>query len=285
MKDKRIVNRVVFITGPARNIGRAIAIELHKRGAKLVLAGLEFDKLETMAAQLPNTIAVEMDVCNSQSIQAAFDAATEAFGRVDIVVSNAGVMGSGSVELSNEAYFQQILDINLTGSYRVARIATPYLAQTRGYFLSVASTAAVGRSPMQSAYCASKAGLYAMIDCFRQEVRYLGIKTGILFPNFVKSEGEEARDTDELMQHLWGNVNSADSSSISATEVAQIAVDGINIRQREIVAPRKMSWMLKMPYVVQRLFERQFSDENIEKATMYAKDKHLGATSTVLSKK
>ncbi|MFC4701333.1 SDR family NAD(P)-dependent oxidoreductase [Glaciecola siphonariae] len=272
MKHKQIRQRVALVTGPARNIGKHIALELHKRGAKLVLAGLEFDKLEAMAKDLPNTIAVEMNVCDSASIQHAFDKAIDVFGRVDIVVSNAGIMGSGALETASESAFQRMLDINLVGAYRVAQIATPYLAQTRGYLLAVASTAAVGRSPLQSHYCASKAGLYAMLDCYRQEVKFRGIEVGILCPNFVKGEGDDNRDTDELMQLLWGNVNSGDGDAISASKVAQIAVDGINQRQREIVAPRKMAWLLKFPWIVQRLFERQFTDENIEKAVAKSHD-------------
>nr|WP_168710986.1 SDR family NAD(P)-dependent oxidoreductase [Ningiella ruwaisensis] len=272
MNNDKIQGRVALITGPARNIGKAIALELHKRGAKLILAGLEYNRLEKMAKSMSNTIAVEMDVGEETSIQQAFDAATDACGRVDIVVSNAGIMGSGALENTPSTFLQRMLDINLVGGYRVAQVATPYLAQTRGYFLAVASTAAVGRSPLQSAYCASKAGLYAMLDCYRQEVRYRGIKAGILCPNFVKGKGDDNRDTDPLMQLLWGNVNASDTDSISAEDVAIIAVDGINKRQREIVAPRKMSWLLKFPWLVQRLFEKQFNDEHIEKALIRSRE-------------
>ena len=266
MKNKHIQNRVVLVTGPARNIGRAIALGCQKRGAKVVLAGLEYSRLKEIAAKVPNTLAVEMDVCDLESIKNAFNAATDAFGRIDIVVSNAGIMGSGAIESASEDMFTRMLNINLVGNYRVAQVATPYLAQTRGYFLAVASTAAVGRSPLQSQYCASKAGLYAMLDCFRQEVKFKGIDVGILCPNFVKGKGDDNRDTDQLMQLLWGNVNAADSQSIDAEQVAKIAVDGIDMRKREIVAPKSMGFLLKFPWLVQRLFERQFKPENIEKA-------------------
>ncbi|PRY95746.1 NADP-dependent 3-hydroxy acid dehydrogenase YdfG [Hasllibacter halocynthiae] len=262
-------NRVVLITGPARNIGREIARAVARDGGHPVLAGLEFDRLERLRDEIGGrALAVEMDVTDDASVAAAFDAAAATFGRVDVVVSNAGVMGSGAVEAVGANFLDRMLAINLTGTYRVAHHAVPYLTLTRGYFLSVCSTAAVGHSPLQSHYCASKAGVYAMMDCFRQEVAHRGIDVGVLCPNFVApatESGEPGPGTDELMKQLWGNVN-AEGTGTPVADVARDAVHAMRVRARETTSPRSMFFVLKAPRLIQRLFEGRFKADNVEQA-------------------
>ena len=264
----RLENRVVLVTGPARNIGRAITREAARRGAHLVLAGLEPDRLEHLRAELGGrTLAIEMDVTDERSVRDAFGRAAEAFGRVDVVVSNVGIMGSGAVEAVGAEFLERMLAVNLVGTYRVAHHAIPHLALTRGYLLSVCSTAAVAHSPLQSQYCASKAGVYALVDSLRQEVAHHGVDVGVLCPNFVVAAPDEARGTDELMQRLWGNPNSeGGQGGTPVADVARAAARMIERREREAVAPRSMNFVLRVPRVVQRLFERRFKPSQIEDA-------------------
>lgn len=261
-------NKVVLVTGPARNIGREIARRAAAEGAHLVLAGLEPDRLDALRTELGGrTIAVEMDVTDDDSVAAAFARAVDTFGRVDMVVSNAGVMGSGAVEAVDADAMERMLAINLVGTYRVAHHAVPYLALARGYFLSVCSTAAVAHSPLQGPYCASKAGVYALMDTFRQEVAFRGIAVGVLCPNFVVPNPDEEVGTDVLMQKLWGNPNSADGQGgTPVADVARVAVQMMERRERQAVAPRSMNFVLRFPRVIQRLFERRFKQSDIEDA-------------------
>lgn len=268
----KLANRVVLVTGPARNIGREIARAAHAEGAHLVLAGLEPERIERLRDELGGrTLALDLDVTSDESVHAAFDAAVKAFGRIDIVVSNAGIMGSGAVEADETAFMERMLAVNLAGTYRVAHHAIPYLAMSRGYLLSVCSTAAVGHSPLQGAYCASKAGVYALMDCLRQEVAHQGVDVGVLYPNFVVPQADEEAGTDVLMQRLWGNVNASDDAGgtgagTPVADVAKVAVDMLRRREREAVAPRSMGFILRFPRVVQRLFERRFKPRDIEAA-------------------
>ncbi|UWR16424.1 SDR family oxidoreductase [Sulfitobacter sp. M368] len=260
-------NRVILITGPARNVGRAMARAMHAEGAHIVLAGLEPELLQALKNELGGrTMAVDMDVTDDTSVKAAFEAAAQEFGRIDAVVSNAGIMGTGSVEAAPPATMERMVSVNLTGTYRVAHVALPYLMMSRGYFLSVCSTAAVAHSPLQGQYCATKAGVWALMDCMRQEVRHRGVDVGALCPSFVVPDPDEIRPVDQVMVHLWGEPNLGGKQSVSARDVAQVAVGMVKKREREAVAPRRMNYVIRWPRFVQRMLERAYKDENIEAA-------------------
>ncbi|MBM1310976.1 SDR family NAD(P)-dependent oxidoreductase [Sulfitobacter mediterraneus] len=266
-------NRVIFITGPARNVGRAMARAMHAEGAHIVLAGLEPERLQALKAELGGrTIALDMDVTKDASVQAAFEAAAQEFGRIDAVVSNAGIMGTGSVEAAPPDTMERMASVNLTGTYRVAHLAMPYLMMSRGYFLSVCSTAAVAHSPLQGQYCATKAGVWALMDCMRQEVRHRGVDVGALCPSFVVPDPDEIRPVDQVMVHLWGEPNLGGKQSVSAREVAQVAVGMVKKREREAVAPRKMNYVIRWPRFIQKMLERAYKDENIEAAMTASRD-------------
>lgn len=266
-------NRVIFITGPARNVGRAMARAMHAEGAYIVLAGLEPERLQALKAELGGrTIALDMDVTKDASVKAAFEAAAQEFGRIDAVVSNAGIMGTGSVEAAPPATMERMVSVNLTGTYRVAHLAMPYLMMSRGYFLSVCSTAAVAHSPLQGQYCATKAGVWALMDCMRQEVRHRGVDVGALCPSFVVPDPDEIRPVDQVMVHLWGEPNLGGKQSVSAREVAQVAVGMVKKREREAVAPRKMNYVIRWPRFIQKMLERAYKDENIEAAMTASRD-------------
>ena len=266
-------NRVIFITGPARNVGRAMARAMHAEGAYIVLAGLEPERLQALKAELGGrTIALDMDVTKDASVKAAFEAAAQEFGRIDAVVSNAGIMGTGSVEAAPPDTMERMVSVNLTGTYRVAHLAMPYLMMSRGYFLSVCSTAAVAHSPLQGQYCATKAGVWALMDCMRQEVRHRGVDVGALCPSFVVPDPDEIRPVDQVMVHLWGEPNLGGKQSVSAREVAQVAVGMVKKREREAVAPRKMNYVIRWPRFIQKMLERAYKDENIEAAMTASRD-------------
>ena len=266
-------NRVIFITGPARNVGRAMARAMHAEGAHIVLAGLEPERLQALKAELGGrTIALDMDVTKDASVKAAFEAAAQEFGRIDAVVSNAGIMGTGSVEAAPPATMERMVSVNLTGTYRVAHLAMPYLMMSRGYFLSVCSTAAVAHSPLQGQYCATKAGVWALMECMRQEVRHRGVEVGALCPSFVVPDPDEIRPVDQVMVHLWGEPNLGGKQSVSAREVAQVAVGMVKKREREAVAPRKMNYVIRWPRFIQKMLERAYKDENIEAAMTASRD-------------
>ena len=270
MASYAVDGKVILVTGPARNIGRAIARDLVAHGARVVLAGLEPQRLQTLSDELgANSHWIETDVTSAASVTAAFAAAIERFGHIDVVIANAGIMGSGAAEVATDEFFARMLDVNLLGVYRTLQAAIPHLAKSRGYFLAVSSTASVARSPLQSHYAASKAGVLAMLDAARQEVRWQGIDVGVICPDFVVAEEDERQDTDELMLGLWGNVNA--DGGVPVQKVAEVARHAIESRVREITAPRSKAWLLRMPRLVQRLFERRFPDEKIELAVRKAR--------------
>src|ERR1044071_9262217 len=135
-----LTGRTVVLTGSTGGLGAALAQALRARGANLALLDLN---LEASAAPA----------------QAAAH-----FGRIDVMIANAGIDTMAPMATLDPAAFERVIDVNLTGVWRTFRAALPHVRAHRGYLLAISSTAALAHSPLQSPYTASKAGLWAMCD-------------------------------------------------------------------------------------------------------------------------
>ena len=155
--------KVVFITGAARGIGAAVALESARRGARVALAGLEPELLAEVAERCgPGTLQFECDVTDLDSVRAAADGAAEVHGRIDIVLANAGIGTYGTAEKGDTDAWLRTIDVNLNGAYRTVHAALPHVLATRGYIGVVASTASFAPLAGMSAYNASKGAVRLM---------------------------------------------------------------------------------------------------------------------------
>src|SRR5690606_9186658 len=120
-------------------------------------------------------LAFGADVTDAQAIAAAIDAAAELFGGVDIVVANAGITASGSVQHIDAAAWERVIEVNLLGTWRTVRAALPHLVTSKGYLLLISSGFAAAPGPHASAYAASKSAIESLGRSTRIEVAHLGV--------------------------------------------------------------------------------------------------------------
>jgi NAD(P)-dependent dehydrogenase (short-subunit alcohol dehydrogenase family) len=205
-----IGGKVVVITGAARGIGEALAVKLAGRGARVALVGLEADRLKAVAERCgPNAAWWECDVTDPQSLGRAVAGVQERFNRVDVLVANAGIAVGSTLLLADPESYDRVIEVNLLGSVRTVRAFLPLLVSSHGYYLQIASLAAMAPAPMMSGYCASKAGVEAFALSVRTEVAHHGVDVGVAYLSFTDTDMTRAArnaldDAEDLRKDLPG---------------------------------------------------------------------------------
>ena len=177
---------VAVVTGASRGIGRAIAEALAARGAKLVLNARSADALRDV---VPGAEAVAGDVGDEATAGALVAAAVRRFGRLDLLVNNAGVGHRSTLEATGPDVFDQVVRTNLRGPYLLMRAAIPAMRNGGGgTIVNIASLAAVNPVPERAAYAATKWGLLGLSRSVLQEVRKDGIRVIVIEPGSTLTE-------------------------------------------------------------------------------------------------
>ncbi|MGP3966554.1 SDR family oxidoreductase [Streptomyces sp. 6N223] len=198
-----LTGRVAVVTGAARGLGAALARELSRRGARIALVGLEPDHLARVGAALPGESAHwTADVTDAPAMAATAVEVTARFGAVDIVVANAGVGLGGTFADTDEALWRRVIEVNLIGSAITCRAFLPALTESRGYFLQIASLAAIASAPLMSAYCASKSGVEAFAHSLRAELAVDGVRVGVAYLSWTDTDLVRGADTDPASRAL-----------------------------------------------------------------------------------
>jgi NAD(P)-dependent dehydrogenase (short-subunit alcohol dehydrogenase family) len=199
--------QVAVVTGAARGVGELLARKLSARGARVALVGLEPDRLKEVADRLHGEAAYwHADVTDDEQMARVAREVVERFGRVDVVVANAGVATGGPFTASDPQAWRRVIEVNLVGSAVTARAFLPALVDSRGYFLQVASLAAITPAPMMTAYCASKAGVEAFAHCLRAEVGHQGVRVGVGYLSWTDTDMVRGADQDDVMRELRGRL-------------------------------------------------------------------------------
>jgi NAD(P)-dependent dehydrogenase (short-subunit alcohol dehydrogenase family) len=184
-----IGGKVVVITGAARGIGEQLALRLAGRGARLALVGLEPERLADVARRCGAGAAWwECDVTDGPDLQRVAAEVKERFHRVDVLVANAGIAVSTTLLAADPESYDRVIEVNLLGSVRTARAFMPHLVAAQGYYLQIASLAAMAPAPMMGSYCASKAGVEAFAQVIRTEVACHGVSVGVAYLSFTETD-------------------------------------------------------------------------------------------------
>ncbi|MFI9336666.1 SDR family oxidoreductase [Streptomyces althioticus] len=203
MSRVSLEGKVVVVTGAARGVGELLARKLSARGATLALVGLEPDALKDVSARLHgDSDHWHANVTDPEAMARVAGEVRERFGRVDIVVANAGVATGGPFTESDPDAWRRVIEVNLIGSAVTARAFLPLLSESRGYLLQIASLAAITPAPMMTAYCASKSGVEAYAHALRAEVAHRGVKVGVGYLSWTDTDMVRGADQDDVMREL-----------------------------------------------------------------------------------
>ena len=185
--------KVAVITGASSGIGRAIALALATRGAILALVGRNMGSLQAMAA-LAGGVVVKCFACDlgiDEEIERLAMQVRGEFGRVDLLVHSAGVLALGRMQTFSVAQLDRMYQINLRAPFLLTQALAPQLVASRGQIVFVNSPAALSASPQKGAYAATKHGLVAIADAFRDELEADGVRVISVYPGRTDTPMQE----------------------------------------------------------------------------------------------
>ena len=226
-----LTNKVAFITGGARGIGKATAIALAKEGVQIGLLARTEETLKETAAEIER-LGVKVayaaaDVSSEEQVKGAIEALTSQLGAADILINNAGIASFGKVLEMEPAEWKRIIDTNLLGTYYVTRAVLPQLIEKNGGdIINISSTSGLNGSATSSAYSASKFAVIGFTESLAQEVRRNNIRVSALTPSTVATD--LALDL-ELMKE------NDDNKYIQAEDIAEYIVGQLKINPRMYV--------------------------------------------------
>jgi NAD(P)-dependent dehydrogenase (short-subunit alcohol dehydrogenase family) len=206
-----VTDRVGFITGASRGVGAAVARAFHGDGMKVALASRSGDDLGV-------GLGLECDVSSPDSVAAAVDATLAEFGRLDVVVANAGVGAYGPFLEMDPDDVEAMIDVNLKGTLYTARFTLPHLIESKGDFVSLASVAGLRAFPGEAVYNASKFGMLGFTRALDHEMRELGVRVTNIAPGGIATD------------FAMGSGRTPDSAEgmMSAEEVADVVLFAVN---------------------------------------------------------
>lgn len=188
-----IKDKVIVITGASSGLGEAAARHLARSGARLVLAARRSDRIEALASEINNqggvAIAVATDVAQRDDVQKLVDTAVNQWGRIDVLINNAGVMPLSPLDQLKVDEWDQMLDVNLRGVLHGIAAALPYMkAQQSGHIINTASVAGHVVFPASAVYSATKYAVRALTEGLRKETCGYNVRATIISPGAVATE-------------------------------------------------------------------------------------------------
>jgi len=178
--------KTALVTGATGGIGGAIARALHAQGAKVAISGTRREVLDSLADEIGGAAVLPCDLANKDSVEALVPDAEKALGQLDILVANAGITKDGLFVALKDDDWDQVLNVNLTSTFRLARAAVKLMMRKRfGRIIGITSVVGITGNPGQANYTATKAGMIGMFKSIGKEYAKRGVTANCVAPGFI----------------------------------------------------------------------------------------------------
>ena len=223
---EKIKDKVAYITGGSKGIGYGIAKVLLDNGMKVAISSRSLEAAEEAARSLPgggsNVLPLQSDVSSLASEQKAVQAVIDHFGKLDVLVANAGVGHFASIETLTEEDWKHTIDTNLTGVFHSVKASVEALKSTKGFIITIASLAGTNFFENGAAYNASKFGLVGFTQAVMLDLRKHGIRVSTIMPGSVSTH---------FNNHTPGD---ADAWKIQPEDIGQLVADLLQMDPRTL---------------------------------------------------
>jgi short-subunit dehydrogenase len=225
----------VVITGASSGIGRALAIEFASKGACLSLGARRTELLEELQSELPETkiLFQKTDVSREDDCRRLIEETIKRFGRIDILINNAGISMRATFEEVDLKVIRQLMDVNFYGTVYCSKYALPYLLKSKGSLVGVISIAGYVGLPGRTGYAASKFAIRGFLDTVRIENLRKGLHVLVAAPGFTASEVRKFALTNDGSEQ--GESPRNEGKMMSAEECARQIVRAVEKRKRELI--------------------------------------------------
>ena len=231
---KGLKDKVVIITGASSGIGEAMAKCYAESGAKVVLGARSEDKLKALTEEIHakggEATYCAVDVVNEQECKALIDKAIEVFGRIDILICNAGISMRAIFDDVDLKVLHRLMDVNFWGTVNCSKYALPYLQATKGSLVGISSVAGLHGLPGRTGYSASKYAMTGFLETVRIENLKKGLHVMVACPGFTASNVRFSALVADGSQQ--GATPREESKMMTPEEVAHIVAKGILKRKR-----------------------------------------------------
>lgn len=202
-----IEGKVVVITGASSGLGEAAARHLAAQGAAVALGARRVERIDALARELNEdggkAISIATDVTDHEQVERLVDEAVRAFGRLDVIINNAGIMPQAPLERLRIDEWDRMIDVNIKGVLYGIAAALPYMKrQKSGHIINVSSVAGHKVRPNTAVYSATKHAVRVISEGLRQEVKPYNIRTTIISPGAVESELPESTSEPDIAERV-----------------------------------------------------------------------------------
>ena len=192
MAESYFKDKVVIITGARQGIGKVLSIMLAAEGSRLALNSRDAEKLARMKEGLISggydAINIPGDISEEEVCKNIVNLTVKKYGKIDILINNAGIAGAGTVEEADSFVFRKQVEVNLIGSYLMTKWALPYIRETHGSILFVSSLAGIFGLPAYSGYSSSKMALTALAQSIKAELHGQNVHVGVAYVGFTEND-------------------------------------------------------------------------------------------------
>ncbi len=192
--NSRLKDKIAIVTGAGSGIGRAIALAMVREGARVVLVGRRNDRVEAVAREVPreeqgSAMALAADVSKRDEIERVLQETVKAFGGINVLVNNAGILHAGTAEQITEAQWDETFNINVRGLWLLSRAMLPHLRKAGGgSIINVASVLGINGVRNRAAYAASKGAVVLLTKCMAIDHGDENIRVNAICPSFVETD-------------------------------------------------------------------------------------------------